>query len=379
MSLWYDSGDPEVVNVWEKDLDREVRARSPLFDPRNGLAGKSRSNLIQLKDDLTAQAGRNIRTKLRYQLKGRGRAGQETLKGHLGAYKTATFDIVVEKIRWGHETSDEIVDQWVTEDSVEEGRDGLADWFATRFEFSGNLHAAGFSIITDAAYNLNNTIKAPHADYLIRPGNVANAESLTSAHKFDLDLVNKAVRRIKNVRPKIRPAQTPWGPRYCCFLHPNQVSDLHESDSLWFQTMQNAIKGGRVDDNPLFSHMLGEWDGVLFFESDWVPPGISSTSLLQEGTRRAWIGGAQALFLAFGRGRAPSGYALNRYRWENEKEDFGNIYQVAAITITGMAKPQYKHPDEATARDYGVVVLETYAAQDVDTEYDDWLDAGAPT
>lgn len=375
MGLWYDSGDPAVVNVWELDMDREVRARYPLLDPRNGFAGKGKSKLVELKDDLTAKPGRNVRTKLRYQMHMRGRAGQEVLKGHLGSYKWANFDIYVEKVRGGFETSDEIVDQWVTEDSVEEGRDGVADWFATRFELVCNAHAAGFHLITDEPYRFHNEIVAPHSDYLIRPGNATTAEGLTSSHKFDVDLINKVVRRMKKVRPKIRPAQTPWGPRFCCFMDSVQVADMKESDTLWFTTMQNALKGGRVEDNPLFNNVLGEWDGVLFFESDAIPPGISSTNTLQADTRRAWIGGAQALFMAFGRGRAPSGYGLNRFRWISDEEDFENVYQVVAKTIVGVAKPRYKHPDEATARDYGIVVLETYAKQEVTGEYQEWEDA----
>lgn len=46
--LWYDSADPEVINVWERDLGREVRARDPLFDPQYQFAGKGTDSLIQI-------------------------------------------------------------------------------------------------------------------------------------------------------------------------------------------------------------------------------------------------------------------------------------------------------------------------------------------
>lgn len=388
--LWYNASDPEVILTWERELGREVRARDPLFDPQYGFTGKGDSSLIQIKDQLTNGPGANIRTKLRYQLEGRGRAGDETLKGHGEAYKTATFNVYVDTLRHYVETSSPMVDQWVSEDTLEEGKDGLADWFATRYAFSAHLHACGLgdnSVITDPAYTLHNTATGINAEYVIRPNGKA-AGALTASDTFDVDLINKASRLMKLLRPKIRPAQTPRGPRYCVFLSPEQVHDLQRSDSVWFATMQNALAGGRIDDNPLLTNALGEWRGFIFFESDWVPPGLdaergqgggSSITGIKNKTRSAWICGAQGLFVAHGRGRAPQGYGLNRYRWIRETEDFEHIGQVAATTIVGMARPRYTKPGESSARENGIVLIETYADHDLTgaTVYKDWIAAGA--
>ncbi len=378
--LWYDISDPEVVSVWEKDLGREVRARDPLFDANYGFAGQEAGSLIQLKDQLAKGPGSTITTKLRYQLEGRGRGGAETLKGHGEAYKTSTFDVKVNILRHYVETSTPMVDQWVPEDTLEEGKDGLADWFSSRYAMSAHLHATGFNLITDSVYSLHNTVNALNSNYIIRPNGKA-AGALTTTDVFDIDLLNDVSRLVKLVRPKLRPAQTPRGPRYCVFLGPEQVHSLRKSDSTWFQLMQSALKGGVTSDNPVFTNALGEYGNFLFFESDWVPPGINSGgTAIQDNTRRAWVGGAQALFLAHGRGRAPQGYGVNRYRWDRETEDFGHVGQVAATTIVGMARPRYTKPGEATARENGVVAIETYAdfgtllRADV---YKPWLDAGA--
>jgi len=171
---------------------------------------------------------------------------------------------------------------------------------------------------------------------------------------------------------------TPRGPRYCVFLSPEQVYDLQQSDSVWFATMQNALAGGRIDDNPLLTNALGEWRGFLFFESDWVCPGFTAAGI-HDNTRRAWVGGAQAICLAHGRGRAPKGYGLNRYRWDRETEDFGHIGQIAATTIVGIARPRYTKPGETRARENGVVAIETYAAHGLKAAdvYRPWTDAGA--
>jgi len=379
MGLWFDSSDNQVVDVWEKDLGREVREKGPLLDPKWGFSGTGSGSMVQLKDQLTEGPGKQITTKLKYQFEERGRAGNETLKGWGEGYKTATQVVTVNLLRHYASTDSPMMDQWVPEDTLEEGKDSLADWIATRYEFSLNLHAAGFSLITDDAYTLHNTIAAPHTNYILRPGGVA-AGALTSTDTFDIDLLNDVARQVKLLRPKLRPAQTPLGPRFCVFLSPEQVYSLHKSDSEWFQTMQNALKGGVVDDNPLLSNALGQSRGFLFFESDLIPPGVNAgVDGIQGNTRRAWVGGAQALFLAHGRGRAPSGYGLNRYRWDRETEDFGQEGQIAVTTICGAIKPQYQRPGEASARDHGVVVIETYAdfgTLDEDDVYARWVTAG---
>lgn len=377
-AVWYDSTDPEVVQVWEKNLNREVRARGPLFDSENAFTGTSPGKMIQLKEELASGPGKSIRVKLRYQLEGRGRGAQEVLKAHGEGYRTATCDVAIEKIRHMVETADEIVDQWVHEDTIEEGTDALSEWFASRFEMVANIHAVGFNIVTGTPYTFHNTINALHSDYLIRPNGKTKAEDLTSADRFDVDLLNDALRRVKAVRPKIRPADTPLGPRYCVFLSPAQVKSLQSSDSQWYAAMQNALRGGVVEKNPVFTNALGQWQGFILFESDWVCPGIHSTqSAIQSDTSTAWVGGAQALAMAFGRGRRPGGYALNRYRWVKDDEDFGNVQQMAAVTICGMTRLRFTKPGEANAREMGVVGIQTYAAQDVDNEYSPWTDAGA--
>lgn len=361
MGLWYDSTDPRVINTWERELGREVRARDPLFDPQYGFSGKENTKLIQVKDALSKGPGSNIRTTMRYQLEGMGRAGNETLKGHGEGYKTATFNIEVNILRHYVQTDTEMVDQWVFEDTLDEGKDALSDWFATRMSFSAHLHAAGISIVTPKAYTLNNTIAAYASDYVLRPGDVA-AGSLNSSHVFDVPLLNQAALRMKLLSPRIRPVNTPIGPHYCVFLSPEQVRDLQEDNTVWFQTMQNALKGGRIDDNPLLSNALGKWRNFLLFESDFVPPGLNSGSTkLKDKTRRAWIGGAQTLFLAYGRGRAPGGYGLNRYRWVKESEDFEQIGQIAARTIAGIARPRYQNPYTNEWHEAGGFVIETYA------------------
>jgi len=376
---WLSITDPRVVTVWERLLDREVRVKDPLFDTKYGFASKENGSLVVVKEELKQGPGARIRSKLKYQLEGEGRAGDQPLKGYGEFYKTAVFDIFIDTIRHYVETATPIMQQWVTEDTMDEGRDGLADWFATRFGFAAHIHACGISVITKPVYTLNNDIQALNSSYILRP-NQKTAGNLTSNDVFNVDVVNEAIMKLKLLNPKIRPAKTPLGELFVCFISPEQVRDLRKSDSEWFGLMKASLQGGRVDDNPIFHNALGKAHGVLFMESELVPPGLNSGGTkLKDKTRRAWIGGASALAMAFGRGYAPPGYDLNRFRWDRESEDFGHQQQIAATTIVGLARPQYKKPGESSAREAGVFVIETYADH-LDTGsdvYARWINAGA--
>lgn len=377
---WLDSTDPEVVQRWEKELEREVRVKGPLFDPANGFSGTGFNKLIKIEDSLATAPGATVTTTMRYQLDGRGRVGNEPLKGFGEAIKTATFSVGVDVFRHYVEVSSPMVDQYVHFDALAEGKDGLADLFASRFELAANMHATGFSIITDPAYTLNNTIAALASNYILRPNGKATAQALTTADIFDLDFLNQCALRLKLLQPLVRPISTPDGEVFAVFLASEQVASLRKSDSIWFQTAQNALKGGFLEKNPLFTNALGMSQGFVFFEERYVPPGINtSDSKIQDNTRRGWIGGAQALVLAFGRGNAPAGYALNKFRWDKETEDFGHVGQIAGTTIVGMKRPRYSKPGTGVYQEAGVLAFETYAEHGLDaaTVYKPWIDAGA--
>lgn len=377
---WLDSTDPEVVQRWEVELEREVRVKGPLFDPANGFTGKGFNKLIKLEDSLSTGPGATVTSTMRYQLSGRGRVGNEPMKGHGEAIKTATFKTGVDVFRHYVEVSSPMYDQYVQFTALEEGRDGLADLMATRFELAANLHATGFSIITDKAYTLNNTVNALASNYILRPNAKASAQALTSSDIFDLDFLNQLALRVKLLQPQIRPISTPDGEVYAVFLASEQVASLRKSDSIWFQTAQNALKGGFLEKNPLFTNALGMSQGYVFFEERYVPPGINtSDSKIQDNTRRGWIGGAQALVLAFGRGDAPAGYALNKFRWDRETEDFGHVGQIAATTVVGMNRQRFSKPGTGVYQEAGVLAFETYAEHGLDaaTVYAPWTEAGA--
>lgn len=378
---YLDITDNEVVTQFETGIDVEARLKLSLLDDEYGFAGDSEDNLIVLKDDLTTKPGGTIRSYFAYQLSSRGRSKDEQLVGFEDRQRTTTFDIKVDVIRNAVTNESPMYQQWVPYDMLESSKRVLGDWFAKRFELALHAHAVGASIITSDVYSLNNTINALQSRYIIRPNGTA-AGSLSSGDTMDVDVINEALLRLELLRPKMRPAMTPFGPKFVCFLAPEQVRDLRKSDSVWFQIMTSAIQGGQVSDNPIFTNLLGSVHDVLFYTSNLVPPGLNSGGTkFKSKTRRAWIGGAGALNLAFGRGDRPSGFGINRFQWDMDTQDYGFKKSIAASTIVGAARPRFTDPKDSSISEHGVLCIETYADYGstlTDAEvYVDWTEAGA--
>lgn len=380
---WLSLNDPEVFIDWEKDLYREIALSDPLLDEAKGLAGDSDGKLVQVNTDLTQKPGGSIRFKKKYRIKGRGKVQDEVLKGSAGKYKTDVYQIYVDTLRNAVEVESPIQQQWVSEDALDESKDSLATWFAERMPLSLHLHAVGADFITDDAYTLNNTITAIHSEHILRP-NGKTAGNLTSNDTLTVDFVNQLVTRLKLLKPKIAPAETPFGKKYVMFLANEHVEQLRASNSDWFNIMRAAIQGGRIEDNPIFGSALGVFHDVLFMESDLIPPGFNSGgTAFKDKTRRAWVGGAQALLLAYGAGWAAPGFALNKFRWDTEADDFAHRKQIAATTIVGGGAPVFTTPGEATARQNAIIVGETYAdygsGLSSTTVYAPWLEIAGVT
>lgn len=378
----YSLTDPEVVNTWETDVELETRALDPLLDPENGLAGLDGSGaLIFQKDQLVDEPGAFIRMKQAYQLQGRGAAKDRVLKGNEESYKTATQDVYVDTLRHAFAVASPITQQFVPEDVLETGKTLLGDWMAQRISFGLHAHATGADFISLDEYRLNNAISAVNSTYVIRP-NAKTAGNLTTSDTFDVDILNEAAMYVRALRPKILPASTPFGSKFCVFISPAQARDLRKSDTVWFAKMSSAAQGGNIEMNGLYTRYLGQEQDFLIFESDFVPPGHNSGgTAFKDKTARAWIGGAGALAHAFGRGyRWAPGFAPNRYMWVKDSEDYSHQNSIACATITGAVRRRFQKPGESSAREAGILVLETYADRGNISSadfYRDWIAAGA--
>ena len=368
----YQLNDPETVKLWARKLDREALKRTYM----KRFMGEGSDSMITIKNELNKGAGDRIRITLRKQMTGRGVIGDATLEGNEESLSTWTQDLVVNQLRHAGRSDGAMTEQRVTFNLRNEAMDGLADWWAERWDIWGFYHLAGFtpgnavgppSADTDASgpeYNGHNTITAPTR--IVRAGSgVTDDASLTTSHSFSLIMIDKAVENAKVAqtgvgRVPIRPIQVDGKPYFVVFLHPYQVTDLRTQTTadpskpvLWYDIHRAALQGGRFD-NPIFSGALGEYNGCILHESTHVPLGVANAGTAADGTRRAILCGAQAAVCGFGQG-----HSKNSYDWFEQRFDYGNKLGVKAGCISGLKKSTYT--ENGTPHDFATVVMSSYA------------------
>ena len=368
----YNLNDPETVKLWSRKLDREALKRTYM----KRFMGEGSSSMITIKNETNKSAGDRIRVTLRKQMKGRGVIGDATLEGNEESLSTFTQDLVINQLRHAGRSDGAMTEQRVTFNLRDECMQGLADWWAERWDIWGFYHLAGYvpgnttgvaSADTDATgseYNAHNTITAPTRHVFAGSSNTTDS-NLTTSDVFSLVMIDKAVENAKVAQTgtgknPIRPLMVEGKPYFVAFLHPYQVTDLRIKTTadashpvLWYDIHKATLQGGRFD-NPIFNGALGEYNGVILHESTHVPPGASGSSAVAN-TRRAILCGAQAAVAGFGMGHDKS-----TYDWFEQRFDYGNKLGVKAGCISGLKKSTYT--EGASDHDFATVVMSTYAA-----------------
>lgn len=379
----YQLNDPETVKLWRFKLDREALKRTYMkrfmnVDSGGRVDTQTASNsMITICNETNKSPGDRIRITLRKQLKGRGVIGDATLESNEESLSTFTQDLIINQLRHAVRSDGAMTEQRVTFSIRNEGMQGLADWWAERWDIWGFYHLAGFTPgnntgpadpDTDATgpeYNGHNTITAPTRQVFAGTGNAAD-EDLTTADTFSLIMIDKAVENAKVAqtgvgRVPIRPIMVDGKPYFVVFLHPYDVTNLRIRTSsstshpvLWYDIHRATLQGGKFE-NPIFNGALGEYNGCILHESTHVPPGVNSGSgAIIQNVRRSILCGAQAAVCGFGQGHDKS-----TYDWFEQRFDYGNKLGVKAGCISGLKKSTYT--ESGSPHDFGTVVMSAWS------------------
>lgn len=360
---------PLAVKVWSKDLANEAFRKTFI----GKFIGQEEDALIQEKVDLKKSAGDQITCGLNVQLQGDGVAEDATLEGNEEALQFYDDAIRVNQLRHAARTKGKMTEQRVPYNLRRVMRDRLADWWAQRMDASFFNQICGNTAVTDTRFTGMNAAIAPSGNRILRAGNQANDESLTTNDRFELQYIDIARQRAETASiaagtgPLLRPIRIEGNDYYVMFLHDWQVHDLRTNTAAgqWLDIQKAAMQGGDVANNPIFTGALGIYNGVVLHKASRVTPGVhSSTGAAVATARRAVLCGAQAAMIAFG-----SENGADRYSWVEETFDYGNQLGVSAGAIFGLKKTKYVPAnDSATnAEDFGTIVVSTYAAAAVPT------------
>jgi N4-gp56 family major capsid protein len=374
MAEWsYPPGDPATAKaysqfVFTQGLQACIAYKLAFVGPKRD----SPDNIVQFLDELQQGPGRDVTVDLIANMIGEGTTGDNEAGPNAEALRTFQDNLKIDQLRHVAEPSGAMSQQSVHWSMREQAKSKLADWWRQRWDTILCNHVTGNAAEIRPARIGANTIVLPDVDHCLF-ANGKDTETVTagvSANKgttsaplisgdvFTWDLITRAVTKMDTLATPIKPLRLKGMEiRGVALLHPLQVRSmrLNFTDGQWGQIQANAMQGGEITKNPIFTGALGFNDGVVIHQVPRIPYGTAAQALDANGeprynplgitsTARGVILGAQALVFAWGRAYGSD----MRLKWVEEAWDGFNKIRIYAGSIFGAKKLRFRNMDYAT-------------------------------
>jgi N4-gp56 family major capsid protein len=347
----YGVNDALSNKLWAKKLNVEA-LKETYFGK---FMGEESSNMIQVKTELDQNAGDQVTIGLRVQLNGDGATEGQTLTGNEEGLATYNDKLTINELAHAVRVRNKntIDAQRVPFNLRTEGKAGLTDWFANRFDTCMANHLAGNTLVTDPRYTGNNAITAPTNIYRKAAATDDATINADNTATFNLGIIDALVERAGVASPLIRPLKVNGEKKFLMFLHDYQVTDMRISTNSgqWLDIQKAALAGGIGSKSPIYNGALGEYNGVVLHKWNRLPMGISTAGVQQTSTRRGVFCGAQAAAVGFGKEFSKGSH----YKWVEELFDYERELGVSAQIVWGIKKSVFN------AADFAAIVATTYA------------------
>lgn len=342
----YGVNHPQAVKHWSGDIYKEVLKKT--YASR--FMGMGSGALCQVRNEMKSEGDR-VRVGLRMQLTGAGIDGDGTLEGQEEALAIYHDDIFIDQLRHAVRSAGKMSEQRVPFSVRAEARDGLADWWADRYDYAFFNQLTGNTAETDTKKTGMQSAIAPSSGntILVTSGGTAitSTASVDSTSVFSVAHIDFAVEKATEATYPFRPLKMNGSDYFVQFVHTYQATDMRRAYTAgeWGDIQKAALSGGNLTKNPVFTGAMGVYNNVIIHSSSRLPAPTTTT-------RNAVFCGAQAAAVAWGKGNSFG----NKYSWVEELFDYENQLGVAAGCIFGLKKMVYNSVDFAT------MVTTTYAA-----------------
>ncbi|MBQ7629156.1 MAG: N4-gp56 family major capsid protein [Selenomonadaceae bacterium] len=321
---------PELImRAWAKSTYEAGKSKS-FFEK---FTGTSPDSIIQIKEELSRQAGDTIVIPLLMPLTGAGITGDNELEGNEEQLIYRDFTVQIDQIRNGVRLKGRMAEKQVQVDMRRDAREGLANWLATYID-----KKIFEELSTD-----------PTPDRIVYGGSATSEGAIGAADVFDTTLIGKAKRiALADENTMVKPIRINGNDTYIMVIDQWQARDL-TSDEKWIAAQQHAnIRGEK---NPIFSGALGVYDGVVLHQCNRV----IRTDTGSGGTKvgHALFLGAQAA--VFAEGAPPT--------WQEKFFDYNARFGVSFGRIFGIKKTQFKYDGE-NLTDFGCINVLTASEDD---------------
>lgn len=379
------TADPATRKHWSTELWKYAIANT--FFVERGMLGTGATSIIQQNTDLSKSKGDQITFHLLNPLVGDGQGDHGTLLNNAEAQGIGTFSVAVHERAHAVSAGDGISKQRTVLDLRMTGRDGLGVWLTEILENDIVNALSGLYNVSTAIENVN--VHAPSTNRILRTGQTAAGVIVNSGTSYATDALLSAntatdalfgtkvlewvKRKAQLATPKIRPIKVGGKDYYVCLISPLQAKAL-KAETEWRASQKDANVRGL--DNPIFTGMLGVWDGVVIHEYDRIQSrtGAGGTTPAEGFTLNAGLTATtdpvvsgktvdRALFLGAQAGALAWAQKPN---WIEDYEDIGTRKPVIGTEmIYGMSKTIFNAPGTSTPTDdYGVIAVDTMVVAD---------------
>jgi len=362
--------------IWAKQSWRQITYQNPIGTLLNSGAVFRPKEFQGLN-----QPGQNLVYSYTGRITGAGVGRGGTMVGNekaldIGSFQMR-FDVVRQAVNNPNEDTVEVAE--TDYDFEMESRLALTDWHnrqigwsifnqlagntATTMTLDGTVYTGG----TLSQVTGSNDIVAASAARIIRPGAVANDQSLTAANRMTLQMVDYAIELLRNSPQQIGTLNN--GSLGQLWISQEQYTDLkQDTDSpiQWYINAQAIAAGG--DDSMLTGKGLyttgpmikpvGWYGGVEIYVTPYVSYGVNSSNNAQITTvRRAVLIGRDALSYASKTGTGKATDQNVPIVFKEQLQDYAYYKGIEGRRILGIKKNT-----PSNGIDIGVVVIPTYAA-----------------
>lgn len=313
----------------------------------NDLTGSDSNAIIQMRTELAKGEGDSITFGLRLPLTGSGIQGNDTVEGNEEKLVFKNFAVTLNELNHAVDTGGRMEEQRVPYNLLEEGKNGLQDWWASKlsdYAFAVLCGDTTYEVVSGKG-TFGTAITAPSTYHHLTMNDVAEA-SLTSADMLDLSFLNRMKQRAEVPIAgtncyKVRPLKIGGKSYFRVILHTYVFDALRENTNVgqWGDLLRSANKlavpGVEI-----------EYNGMLVSKSERIRSPYTGVY------RNVLLGCQSAVFGWGGAGESKS----TTMAFVPYQHDAMRFMMVRGGGIFGMAKSIFN------SEDYGVIVGSSYGA-----------------
>lgn len=333
---------------WARDLFQVVLPNVEF----NDLIGSGSDAIVQTRTELGKGEGDNVKFGIRLPLTGEGVVGNDTLEGNEEKLRFRDFSMTIEELNHAVDTGGRMEEQRVPYNLMQEGKNGLQDWWSQKLSDILVNTLAGNSAYRVAGKVFAQAITEPDALHLVTPASKAES-ALTVGDEMTLDVLDKMKQQAELMNKlggyKIRGTNKGGKTYYHVLMHNYVFDKLRQNVNIgqWGDLLRSAGKLG-------MPQVELEYNGLLIRRSERLPMVYGADGA---GSYRTLLLGAQSACFAWGGAGESKSTTMSFTPYTRDAERF---VMVRGGGIFGIKKTQFD-TGGAGVQDYGCMVCSTYA------------------